>query len=294
MNNFDDLLNNKPEGQKSEFSRLSNEEYAEKKQAERDALYELADNASLAATKNGAAFQQYLDMQAQLNRYSATNTLLVMSVNPKASHLGDFDYWKDRDCSIIKDEKGIAILEPNEYTKNDGSVGIGYNVKKVFDISQVDTQNLKTEPQANIDNRQILRALVQKAPMAIKSVDELPNGKGAMTDPQTGDVYVLKGMEFNDTFRSLANEIAYAEVDLDKSSEPQFTAYCASYILCKKNGVDTKNYDFDDVGHIFEKMSPQEIKAELSQIRNIANDISVRMARHLDVAQKAEKSSEAR
>jgi len=295
MNNFDDIFNNTPQEQKpqEQYQRVSNEEYAQQKQAEREALYKTSDDAALRIANNGIDFQKFLDAQARLN-YSAVNTLLVMEVKPEATQLGDFNYWKDRDCSIIKDEKGIAILEPNEYTKDDGSVGIGYNVKKVFDISQVDTQNLKTELQPNFDNRQILKALVHNAPMTIRGVDELPDGGGAMTDPQTGDILVLKDMAFNDAFRSVAHEMALAEVDHEKVKDPQFTAYCASYILCKKHGVDTKDYNFDSVPIMFKDMDAREVKSELSQVRSAADEISGRMARQLDSIQKAERSQEAR
>ena len=36
-----------------------------------------------------------------------------------------------------KNQKGIVILEPgDEYTREDGSIGVSYNPKKVFDITQ--------------------------------------------------------------------------------------------------------------------------------------------------------------
>jgi hypothetical protein len=294
MNNFDDLLNNTPEAQKPQQPQLSNEEYAEKKQAERDSLYETADNAALSVANNGAEFQKYLDVQSRLSRHSANNALLLMVTKPEASQLGDFDFWKDKGGSIKANEKAISILERNEFTKDDNSVGYGYNVKKVFDISQVDTQKMKIDPPKNHDERQLLKALVHKAPMKIQGVDELSNGGGAMTDPQTGDIYVLKGMEFGDTFRTVAHEISLAEVDRDKVTDPQFTAYCASYILCNKNGIDTKGYDFNSVPHIFRDKEPKEIKGELSQIRNIAEDISGRMAKQLDAVQKAAKTQDSR
>ena len=37
---------------------------------------------------------------------------------------------------VNKGAKSLSILEPVEYTKNDGSTGIAYNVKKVFDVAQ--------------------------------------------------------------------------------------------------------------------------------------------------------------
>ena len=101
------------------------------------------------------------------------------------------------------DKKEADILEPQEYTKDDGSSGVGYNVKKIFDISQVDTRRFKTEPPPNYDDRQLLAALVSNVPMRISSVDNLPDNQGAITDPDTGEITVRKGMTFPETFQSI-------------------------------------------------------------------------------------------
>ena len=90
MANFDDLLNNSPAGEAP--PQLSKEEYAAKKQAEREDAFALSDNTALDVAANGGKFQSFLDLQARLDRYSAVNTLLVFAKNPAASRLGDFDY----------------------------------------------------------------------------------------------------------------------------------------------------------------------------------------------------------
>ena len=97
--------------------------------------------------------------------------------------------------------------------------------------------------------------------MKISGADELPDDLGAMTDPDTGEITVRKGMEFADTFRSLAQELAYIETS--GSIDPQFTAYCASYSLCKKYGVDTKGFNFDNVPDMLNDTDPQTIRTEL-------------------------------
>jgi len=62
MSNFDDLLNNSPTEQ--DGAQLSKEDYAAKKQAEREAAFELSDNAALEVAGNGDMFRQYLDVQS--------------------------------------------------------------------------------------------------------------------------------------------------------------------------------------------------------------------------------------
>ena len=294
MANYDDLLNNAP-AEESGTPQLSKEEYAAKKKAEREEIFALSDVAAQEVVTVEGNFQSFLDLQARLDRYSAVNALLTFMQEPEASRLGSFDYWKRQNCSVRPGQTAISILEPHEYTKEDGKPGTGYDVRKVFDISQVDTRKLRNTPPPHYTERQILGALISKYPMKIIGVDELPDERGAMTDPD-GSILVRKGMEFSDTFRAVAFEMACAEVATDPtlSQEQEFSAYCATYLLCKKYGADTKDFSFDRAPEIFSGMEAQDIKGELSQIRDVAEAISGRMARQLEAQQKAAKNNDAR
>lgn len=306
MNNFDDLLNNSPIEEQT--GQLSKEDYAAKKQAERDAVFALSDDAAMGIAENGGDYRQFLDVQATFSRYSAVNALLIYAQqgllpNEKATRLADYDSWKNQGGYVKPGQTGISILEPHEYTKEDGSPGTGYNIKKVFDISQVDTRKVKAKPTPSYTERQILGALISKYPMKIVGLDELPAGNfgestahlGAMTD-HDGSILVRKGMEFSDTFRSVAYEMACAEVatDPELSPEQEFSAYSATYLLCKKYGADTQGFSFDKVNSIFDGLDAQEIKGELTQIRDAADNISGRMARQLGAQEKAARNQEAR
>jgi len=302
MANFDDLLSNTP-AEESGAPQLSSEEYAAKKKAEREEVFELSDQTAMEVSADGGAFQSFLDLQGRLDRYSAVNALLVFAQNKDASRLGSFDYWKRQNCSVRPGQTAISILEPHEYAKEDGSPGTGYNVKKVFDISQIDTRKLRNAPTPNYTERQILGALISKYPMKIIGVDELPEGRfgessahlGAMTDVD-GSILVRKGMEFSETFRSVAYEMAGAELatDPELSPEQEFSAYSATYLLCKKYGADMREFDFDKVSDVFDGMEAQDVKGELSQIRDAFENISGRMARQLETQNRAAKSQEAR
>ena len=294
MNNYDDLLSNAPA--EAQSGQLSKEDYAAKKKAERDDVFALSDATALDVAGDNGRFKQYLDTQSRFDRYSAVNALLIMAQKPEATRLGDFEHWKERGGFVKPGQTGIAILEPHEYTKEDGTPGMGYNIKKVFDISQVDARKVKTVPTSSFDNRQLLKALVFKAPMKISGVESLSGDLGAYTDTQTGEILVRKGMEFSDTFRSVAQELSYAEVERAgiNTADPKFTAYCASYILCQKYGVDTHSFSFASSPSMFRGFEPQYIKQELSSIRDAVEAITGRMAKQLDAIQKAARNQEAR
>ena len=299
MSNFDDLLNNSPAEQ--DGAQLSKEDYAAKKQAEREAAFELSDNAALEVAGNGDMFRQYLDVQSTFSRYSAVNALLIMAQMPEATRLGDFGHWKGQGGYVKPGQTAISILEPHEYTKEDGSPGTGYNVKKVFDISQVDTRKVKTAaPAPTYTERQLLKALIHKAPVEIIGVESvpsfLPDDFGAFYDQKDNNIIVQKGMDFSDIFRSVAQELAFADLHTgpDTQADPHFSAYSAAYMLCKKYGVDTQGFNFSDAPAVLNDMDAQEVKGELSQIRDAADAISGRMAKQLDAVSKAAKSQDAR
>ena len=296
MANFDDLFNNTPI-EESGAPQLSKEEYAAKKKAEREEIFSLSDVAAQEVVTVDGNFQSFLDLQARLDRYSAVNALLIFIQNPDASRLGSFDYWKSQNGFVKPGQSGISILEPGkEYVREDGSTAVGYNVKKVFDISQIDTRKLKSAPTPTYTERQLLAALISRAPVQISGLDELPGDLGAMTNPDTGGISVRKGMAFADTFRSVAQELCCAEIDRadNPPGGPRFSAYCAAYILCKKHGVDTQNFSFEDAPGVFDGMDAQAVKGALSQIRDVSESISGRMARQLETQHKTAKSQEAR
>lgn len=82
--------------------RLSKEEYAEKKRAEKDGVYQLADEAAKEIVSSPEKFKAFLDTQSRLDRYSAVNALLIYKQYPQAVQLKDFDDWSKENIKITK------------------------------------------------------------------------------------------------------------------------------------------------------------------------------------------------
>lgn len=104
-------------------------------------------------------------------------------------------------------------------------------------------------------------------------------------------------MDVQDIFKSLTPELAlagFADKDKDfERGEYMFYAYCASYMLCKKFGINTQDFQFDDhVKEYFKDMEPQEVRTELSRIRDAASGISSRMAKMLEQERSQHRQSE--
>ena len=212
MSNFDDIFEGNASRKGQTNQPFDKEAWAEKKQAERQAVYDLADTTAEAVSANGSKFQAYLDVQTRFSRYSATNVLLILAQKPDATQLKDFDGWKDAGASIKRQQKGISILEPGEeYEREDGSIGTSYNVKRVFDISQT-TARVKVQPSVSMDDRLLLKALISRPTVPMQMVDDLPNHMGALYDHDQQVIFVRRGMNAADIFRSVSKELAHAEI----------------------------------------------------------------------------------
>ena len=243
MSNFDDIF--EPAPQAEDFDK---EAWAAKKKAERDERYATADATAEEICTDGGKFRDYLDVQAKFHRYSATNALLILHDNKNASKLGDKDFWRDQGVYIKRQEFGrpIKIVESNgEYTRDDGSIGVSYNIKRVYDISQTTART--TAPQAvSHDARALLNALIYKRPAPVQSVDELPNGMDAVYDREQNTVFVRRGLSANDLFCGLSKALVQAELARTGEEYTEenagFKAKCVSYILGKEFGIDVSGY----------------------------------------------------
>lgn len=172
-------------------------------------------------------------------------------------------------------DKPVLILEPGkEYEREDGSIGTYYNAKKLYEPSQASLHNY-THEKPQITEQQLIRALLSNPPVNIVPAepDQMPDGKGALFTPEENCIYVRKGMDAKSIFLSLSPELALAGfADGNKMYDREadtFHAYCASYMLCKKYGIDTQYFDFSHAPEFFENMEPQEVRAELAKARNL-------------------------
>lgn len=251
----------------------------------RSRCYELSEQITAEIATDSERFQQYLDVQAKFDRYTANNALLIMAQRPEAEKLGDYGYWREQGAYVKRSERQnpVLILEPGkEYEREDGSIGTYYNAKKLYDISQTSIKEQSHSPE-KIDERQLIRALINNPPANIVTAEpeQIPEDKGAWFESEENCIYVRKGMSAQEIFQCLTPELVLAgfadgNPDYDRD-EDTFHAYCASYMLSKKYGMDTSEFDFYAAPDFFEGMEPQEVRAELGKARDAANHISSRM-----------------
>lgn len=238
-------------------------------------------------------YKQYLDVQGRLDKYSVGNALVITATLPTATQLKEFNDWKEVGAFIKKGENGIKILEPGDsFTRADGTSGISYNVKKMFDISQT-TSNQKPKS-INYDDKVKLTALLRDCPVDIKAVDDIQNGNNSVVEWNKSDnaLYVQRGGETPEIFKQLARELT--RVGLEESGNVEldnFKCNSTAYMLCKKYGIDVSNINIS-IPDSFKNMSSSEVRNELTSMRGVMEDINTRMSAYFETISKTQKNKE--
>ena len=206
-------------------------EWAAAKQAQRNEAYGLIDTTCEKMMTDGGTFRQYLDVQGRFDRYSVNNAILVSAQKPEATQLKEKAAWKQSRVYVNKDAQKVVILEPSkEYTRDDGTKGISYNAKVVYDISETSSKE-RMQAQEPKSMRELVSALLDASPVPCVPVDdlELP----AYYDGSQQTIFVKKGLSEEALFISMAKEVSAAVYDFkynESRDASDFKSFCVAYI----------------------------------------------------------------
>lgn len=260
---------------------FNKEDWKKQRLENRAKAYEMLEEGTKALTDTDK-FHTYLDVQSRFDRYSVSNAILVAHQMPDAVKLGDSKYWQEQGVYINKGEKAITILEPGkEFTRDDGTTGVNYNAKKVFDITQTNSEGGCRERKLPNENV-LIKVLVKSSPVPVEITADLPDNTPAIYDKDANEIYVMQGMTAEEIFRALSKEIAHANMDKGNYNREvnEFTARAVSYITCRRMGFEPE--DFEKNEKLFEDRSPKEIRKELSKIRSEVNSIITSMEKTIE------------
>ena len=307
MNNFDDLFEQRPQAeaapqkQKSQKERPKRQWWQVKEEKHRKEAYATLDKIFGEFSEGTGSMEAYLDVQSRFPFHSARNALLIEAKCPHAERIHDEKGWKDMGVTVLEEEKRlpIIILEPGKaYRREDGSVGQNFYAKEVFDISQTTARD-EAQPQVSYDDRLLLKGLIASSPVPIRAVEELPQGRGAVYDPEQNAILVKKGMDAPDIFRCVSLEAA--NVQLAQSHEGYsreaegYKAYAVSYMLCQRYGVDVKGYDISRLDGVLQGQDPrEEVPTALTDMRDTFKEMNGRMARAMGLTRTSRQKEQER
>lgn len=258
-------------------------EWAAQKQAQRKDAYELIDNTCAEMMISGDRFRQYLDVQGRLDRYSVNNAILVSVKKPDATLPKDKATWKANRVYVNKNAQPIPILEPSkEYTRDDGTKAVSYNVKVVYDISDTSAAD-RQQPQEQKSMRELVSALIDASPVPCVPVDdlELP----AYYDSSQQTIFVKKGLSEEVLFISMAKEVSAAVYDFkynESRDASDFKSFCVAYMVSSRYGVDTRGFNFDRLPKEYAEMETQDFKSELGSMRDVLGEVQSEMYKSME------------
>ena len=270
MENYDNLFEQQPEQTEQPFDR---EAWAQQKREQRQELYDLIEEMSEKTLADPSALSDYLNMQARLGNTSVANTLLVVAQKPDATFIANYDDWQKRGRSVKRGEKGTLVLEANgEYERPDGTMGVNFDVKRVFDISQTYGKPVRERTAPPI--KTALKAITTNVPVPVKLSEGVSQSVGAMYSKMDNTVYVARGVEGNELFFALSRELARAHSGADT-----FVCDCAANIACLRYGVPAKYCDRipDEIA----ALESREKRSALNTVRDAACEITERVDRNL-------------
>ena len=259
------------------------EEWAAAKQAQRKEAYELIDNTCSEMVASGDSFRQYLDVQGRFDRYSVANAILVSAQMPEATQLKEYSKWKANRVYVNKDAQKIIILEPSkEYTREDGTKGVSYNAKVVYDISETSAKDRQQEQEPK-SMRELVSALIDASPVPCVPVGELE--LPAYYDSSQQTIFVKKGLSEEVLFVSMAKEVSAAVYDFkhnESRDASDFKSFCVAYMVSSRYGVDTRGFDFSRLPREYAEMDTQAFKGELGTMRDVLGEIQSDMYKRME------------
>lgn len=266
LDNIDSMFASQTVKRKEEFNV---NDWSDKKNQKRTEAYSTIDRMTDEVVNDENKFKQYLDLQSKFDTLSSNNILLLLAQKPDATNIIDASK-KPKNVYVKKNEKSFTILVADgEYQRDDGSVGVNYDARSYFDISQL---KMRSIPPKVPTVKNAIFSLINYSPINIKLSDDID--KPFAYNESKDTLYLNRNMKLENMVVYLSNEIAHAEMSQNspnyKRENSEFHANCVAYLFCKRFDIDTNNYkfDFSDVPDMYKDLDTQDIKADLSKISN--------------------------
>lgn len=253
--------------------RETKEEFAARKKAEKDAAYETIDNSISEMMQNDDSFVNYLNFQSNMDRYTASNAILIMSRCPDATQLKSKGGWKELDVEVqVSEDEAIHILKPSDYIDNEGNQRTSYNVDYIYDISQTNAEP-KPPQKAESNPKVLAMALMKSATVPKVAVDELPiPNSTAFYDNENNKLLVKRNSDSVSLFKDISRELSLAEIadgcDEYNRAECLPSAICSAYMICQKYGIDNKDMNVTAAKQEWAGLENKDVRTMLA----MAND----------------------
>ena len=244
------------------------------------ALDDLA--AALEAGKSDT-LERFLTIAGRFPRYSFRNVMLIATQRPDATQVAGFNTWKALGRFVKKGEKGIVIIAPMRFRRDDpeppaaveGVVpdcGMRFKAVYVFDVSQTDGEPLGDISQVTGDpGRSIeqLKAAIAARGITLEYSAELGTAEGRSSG---GRIELTPGLAAAHEFEVLAHELAHEILHHAGERRPrrveELEAEAVAFAVCTAVGLEAKTAAADYI-QLYQG-NPAMLAASLERIQEAA------------------------
>lgn len=176
-----DMISGGTEEQQIPEQKLTKEEYAAKKQQEREEVWAEVDSQAQGVFQDGEKLKGFLDFMAECNTQRTPNLLLIYGQHPDFKVVRSYERWREEHRSVKAGEHGITYMISTEYEK-DGEMRRGYTIGKGFDISQMSGKPLEERPQRSLT--ELVGTVLKDQSVRVQIEDNLPDKVQAQYNPR--------------------------------------------------------------------------------------------------------------
>ena len=111
---------------------------------------------------------------------------------------------------------------------------------------------------------QILKAVLSMSPVEVQVVSNVANNKVVNFNVKNRTIEVSENAEINSIIQGLVREIA--SIHTLSFAESEFNTFkneSVAYMVSKRYGIPTNNFNFEKIPEELKAMTPQEVKQEL-------------------------------
>lgn len=112
-----DMISGGTEEQPIPEQKLTKEEYAAKKQQEREEVWAEVDSQAQGVFQDGEKLKGFLDFMAECNTQRTPNLLLIYGQHPDFKVVRSYERWREEHRSVKAGEHGITYMISTEYEK---------------------------------------------------------------------------------------------------------------------------------------------------------------------------------
>ena len=218
-----------------------------------------------------------------------------MEQAPEATWVRSYDDWKADGVTVLKGERGIKTLGSYRFQKEDGTMGMGSKVVKMFDVKQTAIKDFDI---GKPSYSKVPEAIMNVYPASVE-VQELSDGELAHYDPDDRLIRVKAGLDPATKVFVIAREQAtYHLADFHEvwHEDVRDEANMAAYILTKHYGFDTPDIDFGKMTEKYPGKEEKDVRSQLGGIKFAVDrvDEKVREALELSRGSRANEDRDAR